>query len=109
METCQGHGETAGKEVRYSPLSLFSELTIPPRPLLLARHELWTETFFLDSSIPWEGNRIWLKRKNSSPSHDKLSKLKVHTINKFEWCRRLTKLNFHLVILNDGLRKRIIF
>ena len=64
------------------------------------------ETFFLDSSIPWKGNSIWLKRKSSSPSNDKLSKLKAHTINKFEQYRHLTKLNFHLVHLNDVLRKR---
>lgn len=64
------------------------------------------ETFFLDSSIPWKGNSIWLKRKSFSPSNDKLSKLKAHTINKFEQHRHLTKLNFHLVNLNDVLRKR---
>lgn len=64
------------------------------------------ETFFLDSSKPWKGNSIWFERKSSSPSNDKLSELKVHTINKFEQCRHLTKLHFHLENLNYGLRKR---
>lgn len=64
------------------------------------------ETFLLPQLVPGKEMRSGLRGKSSSPSNDKLSKLKAHTINKFEEFRHLTKLNFHLVNLNDGLRKR---